>query len=271
MNCEHLKGRKENVGGDTKFYESFVKLNFNAGQQTIYLGLFCPLFMCEFVLVVMSSYHRTNLTNKSAKQRCIRTMEIKDNRFDLNVQDKPLSVMVKCMMENEKPIKAFIRKSLEQDSDVEDIFQLLMEKTLKMDTSFVVEQPLSYGYKIAQNLIIDFARQQQRNPEELTFEPESDSVSLEEQLAYEQRIQIYQRCVANMPPLRRQVFIQRRLHGKSRAQISAELGLNDEAVKKHISRAMSDLENEIRHYLSTTTTVCRPTLALVQDNSEKFA
>ena len=200
------------------------------------------------------------------------TMETKYNRFALNEHDEPVSAMVKCMLENEKALKAFIRKSLEQDSDVEDIFQQLMEKTLKMDANLVVEQPLSYGYKIAQNLIIDFTRQQQRNPDELTFEPESDNVTLEEQLAYEQRLQVYQRCLANMPPLRRQVFIQRRLHGKSRAQISAELGLQDEAVKKHISRAMTDLENEIKHYLSNTTpSVSRPKLALVKDNSEKFA
>jgi len=200
------------------------------------------------------------------------TTKNKDNRFSLNVKNEPVPVMVKCMLENEKALKAFIRKSLEQDSDVEDIFQQLMEKTLKMDTHLVIEQPLSYGYKIAQNLIIDFTRQQQRNPDELTFEPESDNITLEEQLAHEQRLQIYQRCIANMPPLRRQVFIQRRLHGKSRAQICAELGLQEEAVKKHISRAMTDLENEIRHYLNQSMpSVARPRLTLVQNNSEKFA
>lgn len=203
-------------------------------------------------------------------ERFMLTMETKPNRIPAQAPEHPPSGLVKCMLEHEKALKSFIRRSLDQDSDAEDIFQQLLEKTLKLDPAATVEQPLSYGYKMAQNLIIDFKRQQQRHPDELTFEPECDSVTLEDQLAYEQRLQIYQRCVAAMPALRRQVFIQRRLHGKSRAQIGADLGLQEEAVKKHISRAMSDLEQEIRRYRANSATVVAfPTPLRDNGNSEK--
>lgn len=48
-----------------------------------------------------------------------------------------------------------------------------------------------------------------------------------------------------MSPLRRDVFIRRRLHGESRQLIAKNLGVSEEAVKKHISRAMDMLKNAI--------------------------
>jgi RNA polymerase sigma-70 factor (ECF subfamily) len=56
-----------------------------------------------------------------------------------------------------------------------------------------------------------------------------------------QKLELLSKVVAAMPELRRQVFILRRVEGLSRDQIACQLGLADEAVKKHITRAMMDI------------------------------
>lgn len=56
-----------------------------------------------------------------------------------------------------------------------------------------------------------------------------------------QRLALFSATLEAMPPLRREVFRRRRLEGQSREEIAEALGLQPEAVKKHISRAMAQL------------------------------
>jgi RNA polymerase sigma-70 factor (ECF subfamily) len=44
-----------------------------------------------------------------------------------------------------------------------------------------------------------------------------------------------------MQPLRREVFIRRRLHGQTHAEIAEALDLTPDAVEKHIVRGMRQL------------------------------
>jgi RNA polymerase sigma-70 factor (ECF subfamily) len=48
-----------------------------------------------------------------------------------------------------------------------------------------------------------------------------------------------------MPPLRRQVFVLLRMEGKSRSDIAALLQISEDAVSKHVSRALADIQRLI--------------------------
>ncbi|MGP9497102.1 RNA polymerase sigma factor, partial [Pseudoalteromonas sp. AOP7-A1-14] len=124
-------------------------------------------------------------------------------------------------------------------------------KALKMECTTHIDNPLAYGYRMAHHLIVDHHREKNKYPESLEYEPESNDLSLENLLEYEQRLRIYQQVLTQMPALRRDVFIRRRLHGESRQQISKSLGLSEEAVKKHISRAMDMLKEAISGFITS--------------------
>ena len=66
--------------------------------------------------------------------------------------------------------------------------------------------------------------------------------SLETMLDNQQRVALYKQVLSEMSPLRRDIFIRRRLHNESRQDIATTLGLNEETVKKHITRAMDALK-----------------------------
>ncbi|CAM3827339.1 MULTISPECIES: RNA polymerase sigma factor [Pseudoalteromonas] len=162
-------------------------------------------------------------------------------------QSRPL---VKCFIANQDALKNFFCRAVGEQADADDLFQKLLMKALKIECTAHIDNPLAYGYRMAQHLVIDHHREQNKSPESLEHEPQSDELSLENLLEHEQRLRLYQKVLTQMPALRRDVFIRRRLHGESRQQISQSLGLSEEAVKKHISRAMDMLKDAISEFIA---------------------
>ncbi|MGO2372778.1 MAG: RNA polymerase sigma factor [Pseudoalteromonas prydzensis] len=157
--------------------------------------------------------------------------------------------LVKCFIANQDALKSFFCRAVGEQADADDLFQKLLMKALKIECSAHIDNPLAYGYRMAQHLVIDHHREQNKSPESLEHEPESNALSLENLLEHEQRLRLYQQVLTQMSALRRDVFIRRRLHGESRQQIAQSLGLSEEAVKKHISRAMDMLKDAISTFI----------------------
>ncbi|HEA16171.1 hypothetical protein LCGC14_2698180 [marine sediment metagenome] len=157
--------------------------------------------------------------------------------------------LVKCFMANQDALKNFFRRAVGEQADADDLFQKLLLKALKTDSTAHIDNPLAYGYRMAHHLVVDHHREQNKLPESLEHEPLSAELSLENLLDHEQRLRLYQQVLTQMPALRRDVFIRRRLHGHSRRHISQSLGLSEEAVKKHISRAMDMLKDAISTFI----------------------
>ncbi|WP_462152173.1 RNA polymerase sigma factor [Pseudoalteromonas xiamenensis] len=159
--------------------------------------------------------------------------------------------LVQCFIANQDALKGYFRRAVGEQADAEDLFQKLLLKALKAEPSSHIENPLAYGYRMARHLVIDHHNEQNKSPESLEHEPECDAQSLESMLEHEQRVQLYQRVLSEMSPLRREIFVRRRLHGETRVQIAQSLSLTDEAVKKHISRAMDTFKRAMQDSLDT--------------------
>ena len=61
-------------------------------------------------------------------------------------------------------------------------------------------------------------------------------------LETQQRIELIAQVINAMPVQRRRVFEMRRIEGQSRQAIASSLNISAEAVTKHISRAMADIQ-----------------------------
>lgn len=94
---------------------------------------------------------------------------------------------------------------------------------------------------IAANLIRDHARARRRHGEEPlpeAFDIASDAPSAETTLIDRQRAALVARVIDEMPPLRRDVFLRRRLHGQSARAVATELAITPAAVDAHVARAI---------------------------------
>lgn len=94
---------------------------------------------------------------------------------------------------------------------------------------------------IATNLIRDRARSHGRRAEDPLperYEFASDAPSAEEALIHRERVEMVELILQAMPPLRREVFLRRRLRGQSAREVAQALEISPAAVDAHVARAV---------------------------------
>ncbi|MCA6061452.1 sigma-70 family RNA polymerase sigma factor [Thalassolituus sp. ST750PaO-4] len=149
-------------------------------------------------------------------------------------------------MANRSDLRAFIRKSVDQEADVDDIFQMTLVRVIERSRLSEIEQPLRYAYRVARNLLIDMARGRRTEIVPLDEDLVCERTDLELQLDRQRRMELYQKTLQSMPALRRDVFVRYRLKGESKASIGNALGLSSASVDKHITRALSTLKQAVQ-------------------------
>ncbi|WP_221797735.1 RNA polymerase sigma factor [Oceanobacter mangrovi] len=145
-------------------------------------------------------------------------------------------------------LRRFIRSQVNNPHDAEDLLQDTLVRSLQSPSRQQVQSPLAYGLQVARSVIFDFWRKDKRQPEAMAELPEAATMALDDEHMARQKLDCVSQVLQQMPALRRQVFLMRRLEGKSREAIAAELGLADESVKKHITRAMVDLARAVERH-----------------------
>ena len=128
--------------------------------------------------------------------------------------------------------------------EAEDILQELFLKIGKL-TPGPIADPLAYLYRIADNLLLDLRRSQnRRNVRDRAWMDArhasselDDRPSAEDRLIAQERLQLVQLALSRLPE--RTVFVLRRfrLDGVGQKQIAADLGISVSAVEKHLQRA----------------------------------
>lgn len=146
------------------------------------------------------------------------------------------------LVDGSSRIKRYLSRHAADATEVADFYQESIARVLERAREEPIRNPVAYAIRVARNLIINrpALRYVLRNEEER--ELVCPRPSPEESASRGQRIAQLSRALESMPPLRRSVFIRRRLHGDSRETIARDLGISEEAVKKHISRALCDLQ-----------------------------
>jgi RNA polymerase sigma factor (sigma-70 family) len=136
-------------------------------------------------------------------------------------------------------LHSFMRQRVANHADREDLVQ---ETFVRL---FSYEKPISNAkalcFAIARNLLIDHARSARRVAVPLSDELVCSKPQVDTIVAYRRAVTILAAALDRMPPLRREVFLRRRLDGLSTAEIALGLDMSLSAVEKHVVRAFQDL------------------------------
>lgn len=151
------------------------------------------------------------------------------------------SPFLRLLLAGQQQLRRFIGRSVRNGADADDIYQETLMRMLERSRQGAIAQPVPYAMQVARNLIIDRAA-----PPVLPIETVAEVLPCpaplaDQRLDEQERLRLFREVLAAMPPLRREVFVRRRLHGQSRERIARDLGLEVNAVKKHISRALAQL------------------------------
>jgi RNA polymerase sigma factor (sigma-70 family) len=139
-------------------------------------------------------------------------------------------------------LRAFIRGLTNDNAVADDVLQETLLRTSKSAQYSELDNPLAYMITVAKSVLYDHQRKKlPASVDWQTEELEAANDSLENTYHNAQKLAFIETVLSDMSPLRREVFILRRVDGLSRDEIANTLNLSVEAVKKHLTRAMVEL------------------------------
>ena len=140
----------------------------------------------------------------------------------------------------------FIVRRTRDPAAADDLVQETLLRLVTYERARTVVDRAALGYRIALNLVRDhFRLRNRRAVEELDDDLPCEAPAPEQILMHRQKVEVFGKALDAMPPLRRDVFIRRRLYGHSTRQVAAELKMNESAVEKHVVRALEQLHREM--------------------------
>lgn len=143
-------------------------------------------------------------------------------------------------------LRAFVRHKMNDRADGDDLIQETYARLLNYQATSPVHNIKALCFAIARNLLLDYQRSARRisgGPLDETMvcpQPTAEVV-----VAYRRAVAIMAETVGKMPPLRREVFLRKRLDGLSTVEIADSLDMSSTAVEKHVVRALHDLRSAL--------------------------
>jgi len=146
---------------------------------------------------------------------------------------------------NRDRLHHFLRARALDDSEAEDCLQEIWLRILGARVG-TIKEPLSYLYRMADNMVIDLRRGARRRadrerawasripgvPEDIDPYPGAD-----EAITARERLAAVQSAIAPLPARTREIFRKFRLEGISQKEIASEFGITVSAVEKQLQKA----------------------------------
>ena len=145
-----------------------------------------------------------------------------------------------------RALRGFVGRRIDNRADGDDVVQETFLRLLGYQAAVYVGDTRALCFAIARNLLHDRHRAARRGTavaldESLVCpQPSAETV-----VAYRRAVALMVHAIEQMPPLRREVFLRRRLDGSSTASIAASLDMSIAAVDKHVVRALHDLRTAL--------------------------
>ncbi|WP_068081256.1 RNA polymerase sigma factor [Novosphingobium rosa] len=151
-------------------------------------------------------------------------------------------------------LRSRLRKLKGAGEDLDDLVSEVLTRAYANSRWQQVSNGRAYLFTIARNLLVDSARRQKVVAFDsiVEFEALQSSYDFSAHLCARDQLRKLQPVLDGLPPQPRRVFVARRLHEKSLAQIAEEMGLSVSTVEKHLGvalaafmRALAQQEQEV--------------------------
>ncbi|AJP70776.1 RNA polymerase sigma factor [Sphingomonas hengshuiensis] len=137
-----------------------------------------------------------------------------------------------------------VRDSALSEDIVQEAYLRLLSFEAKADN--VVTNIPALLKRISINLVRDhFRREGRASTVELSEAMPCPNSAIDLQLERKELVDQVFAILKEMPKLRREVFIRRRVHGETAGEVGEALGLSPSAVSNHVARAVLDLDAAI--------------------------
>lgn len=142
-------------------------------------------------------------------------------------------------------VQRYVRGRSGRHDIADDIAQETVARLVELQRTEQIGSIFALAFRIADNLLTDMHRRERRLSDEVDDEWQSEEPSMDRVLDSRRAVDVFNRCLRRMPPLRREVLIRRRLNQESCRSIGEDLAISAKAVEKHITRGMIDLRKAL--------------------------
>lgn len=154
------------------------------------------------------------------------------------------------LREHYRNLVTFLRRRTASEQDAEDAAQESMTKLLRYRES----EPSSAWKQLLYRIAVNVAHDQFRislthySKDHVTLDGQDiadTEHSPEERVAYEQQVARLSQAILELPPKCQRVYLLKRVHGLSRAQIADRCGISVKMVEKHLATALVILKRKV--------------------------
>lgn len=181
-------------------------------------------------------------------------MHIVDSRQDKDGEGggPPGSDLMQAYMARRDDLVRYFAGRLRSREAAEDLIQDLYVRLSALETGEPIENPSAYLFRLANNMMLDRLRSNQRSgardeawrrsrSADLGGQEVVDEASPEQAAAARERLRRTLDAIRNLPPRTRRAFELHRLDGLSQEQTAQALGVSRKTVEKQISAALKQL------------------------------
>lgn len=148
-------------------------------------------------------------------------------------------------------LQKYLRKFTAGAEDIEDLVQETFVRICALPPTQIIDSPRALLFRIARNLAVDRARQKIARATDAVadFEPlnvYSEEAEPDEQVDLRRRFESFCAAVENLPPLCRRVFVLRKVHQLSHAEIAQVLGVSHSTIEKHVAKGLVRCRDQLR-------------------------
>jgi RNA polymerase sigma factor (sigma-70 family) len=145
----------------------------------------------------------------------------------------------------------YLRRFTSGAEDIEDLIQETYVRIYTIEDFECVDSPRALLFRIAQNLAVERVRRQKARATDSVgdFEPlnvDSLEASPDEQIDARRRFETFCAAVERLPPLCRRVFVLRKVHKLSHAEIAQVLGVAHSTIEKHVAKGLTRCRDYLR-------------------------
>lgn len=162
------------------------------------------------------------------------------------------NTLIEAYLKQRPVLKRFLIARFRDSAIAEDILQEIYLKLARTTLKTDVKNHTAYLFRVANNLALDFRKQQQRaaardhewsdlSRHKVAGVPVQDDAGPDRVLDGKKKVTLIKKIIEEMPPQRRRVFTLHKIEGHSHEEVAAQLGVSRGTIEKHMSKALKAL------------------------------
>lgn len=166
-----------------------------------------------------------------------------------------MSSILKDFLQHEQALKRYLARFFSRPQDIDDITQETFLKAFASEAKTEVRSPKSFLFKVAKHTALNEIAKKSNNTTDFIEDSggsdvllDGDCVNAEQEIDSKQKLIVFSKAVANLPPSCRRVFIMRKIDGLKVKEIARELDISVSGVEKHIATGLVKCSQYFRNH-----------------------